>query len=402
MDKHDSRTAAADVAVVYHSAASYRSGIFRRLFANGSRYWLFSGTTSNQKSIRLMDSQLAGAQLQWTQIWNIWIGQFLIQPAVLLLPFERRWKCIIFLGNAYYLTTWIAAMLCRLTDKRVLMWTHGYRSPQHARRSAFKNAFFRLAHGLILYGRRGKQAMREQGFSEHSLYVGYNSLDYECHLTLRHRLIDEVSREAELQRCGIPQQASHLPTLIWVGRFVSDKRLPVLLDAVQRLRENGHDLNLILVGEGPERDSVRAYVEAAGTADSVYMPGAIYDEAALARLLLAVDLAISPGPVGVFAIHAMSFGLPVITCDDFRNQGPESEAIEPDTTGDFFRDGDAADLAAVILRWLENPASRKERQRACFEAIDRHYTPAAQESVIAAAVNAIPACELNEDASTCD
>lgn len=374
------------VAVVYHSVAQYREAIFRRLFGRESKpeYTLFAGTTSNQSSLRLMDPCMANKSieeggLRWKVIRNFWIGQILIQPYLLLLPFQRKWDCVIFLGNAYYLTTWISAALCRLTGKRVLMWTHGYRSEETGWTAIFKNRFFRLAHGLILYGQRGKAALMKQGFSQDRLYVAYNSLQHDQHVQLREKYMDVQSVSEEFFD-------NRHPVLVWAGRFAEGKNLPVLLNAAKALLDSGHPVNLLLIGEGPLKADLERFSRELGIADHVKIPGAIYEEGELARILMGSDLAVSPGPVGIFAIHAQTFGLPVITCDDWNRQGPEAESIQEGVTGSFFTAGDPSALALEVVHWLEMNITRDSRRQACYDQVDQFYTPEYQERIIALAV----------------
>jgi glycosyltransferase involved in cell wall biosynthesis len=371
------------VAVVYHSVALYREAIFRKLFGSNTdpEYTLFSGTTSNQATLKLVRSEIAHKTVdsggwRWIIIRNFWIGQMLIQPGVLLLPFQRKWDCVIFLGNAYYLTTWLSAALCRLTGKRVLMWTHGYRSEKTGWTAIFKNSFFRLAHGLILYGERGKAAMRKQEFSENRLYVAYNCLDHEAHLALRHRF-------GSCERIAMEQFGNERPVIIWAGRFEKGKALPVLIQAVGELVARENPVNALLIGDGPERAFIEKMTKDMGLSDFVRLPGPIYEQEELARLLMGSDLAVSPGPVGLFAIHAQTFGLPIVTCDAWERQGPEAESIKEGVTGSFFKSGDASSLASSIAYWL----GRQREREACYHQVDQFYTPAAVEKIITLAVS---------------
>jgi glycosyltransferase involved in cell wall biosynthesis len=375
------------VAVVYHSVALYREAIFRKLFGSNTdpEYTLFSGTTSNQATLKLVSPDIAHKTLdsggwRWIIVRNFWIGQILIQPRILLLPFQRKWDCVIFLGNAYYLTTWLSAALCRLTGKRVLMWTHGYRSEKTGWTAIIKNSFFRLAHGLILYGEGGKAAMRKQGFSENRLYVAYNCLDHEAHLALRQRF-------ASSGRIAIEQFGNELPVIIWAGRFERGKDLPVLIRALAELRKRGNPVNALLIGNGPERAIIEKMSKDMALSDCVRLPGPIYEQEELARLLMGSDLAVSPGPVGLFAIHAQTFGLPVVTCDDWERQGPEAESVKEGVTGSFFKSGDASSLASSIAYWLGREQERDALREACYQQVDQFYTPAAVEKIITLAVS---------------
>lgn len=68
---------------------------------------------------------------------------------------------------------------------------------------------------------------------------------------------------------------------------------------------------------------------------NVWFYGSCYDEQTNAELIYNADMCVAPGNVGLTAIHAMTFGCPVITHSDFKWQMPEFEAIHPGKTGDF-------------------------------------------------------------------
>lgn len=86
---------------------------------------------------------------------------------------------------------------------------------------------------------------------------------------------------------------------------------------------------------------------------------------------------ISPGKVGLTAMHGLAYGVPIITHGNFDNQMPESEAIQPGVTGDFFEEDSVESLAAVIARWIEKPRLEDERIAAISE-IEARYTPQSQ------------------------
>ena len=96
----------------------------------------------------------------------------------------------------------------------------------------------------------------------------------------------------------------------------------------------------------------------------------------------------APGNIGLTAIHALMFGCPAITHNDFKWQMPEFEAIHAGATGDFFERNNVKDLADVISRWISNNVSRREDVRlACYREIDEQWNPEFQMEVIEKAIN---------------
>jgi hypothetical protein len=92
---------------------------------------------------------------------------------------------------------------------------------------------------------------------------------------------------------------------------------------------------------------------------------------------------VSPGNVGLTAIHALSYGTPVITHDDYKHQMPEFEAIVPGKTGAFFIANDLNSLRFEIESWLDLHSVKDEKLiEDCFKIIDNKYNPNFQISVI--------------------
>ena len=89
------------------------------------------------------------------------------------------------------------------------------------------------------------------------------------------------------------------------------------------------------------------------------------------------DIFVYPGGAGLSLLHAMSFGLPVITTDDLASQGPEFELLIPGITGDVYKNNSFEDLADKILVWKEKiEKSRNTVRENCINRIkDLGYLP---------------------------
>ncbi len=115
-----------------------------------------------------------------------------------------------------------------------------------------------------------------------------------------------------------------------------------------------------------------------GLGKSVWFYGACYDEKQIAEFLYNADLCVSPGNVGLTAMHAMMFGCPVISHDNFPMQMPEFEAIEVGNTGAFFKENDVDNLAETINNWIKTCSDRESVRKSCFKVIDEKYNPHVQ------------------------
>ena len=147
--------------------------------------------------------------------------------------------------------------------------------------------------------------------------------------------------------------------------------------------ENGKQLNLVIVGDGNEKERLELIVKQFGLTQNVWFFGPSYDEQKTGELIYNADLCVSPGNVGLTAIHSLSYGSPVITHNNFAKQMPEFEAIEDGVTGAFFKDENIGSLQNIIENWLlKYPQKDEQLIKACYKRIDDFYNPAYQVQVL--------------------
>ena len=100
-------------------------------------------------------------------------------------------------------------------------------------------------------------------------------------------------------------------------------------------------------------------------------------------MLYNADICVVPGDIGLTAIHSLTFGVPVITHDCFKYQGPEFEAVKEGVTGSFYEYSSVDSLAKHVRLWFESHRLDREAVRqACYHEIDNYWTPEFQLSVL--------------------
>jgi glycosyltransferase involved in cell wall biosynthesis len=98
------------------------------------------------------------------------------------------------------------------------------------------------------------------------------------------------------------------PVVLFVGRLQARKRIDLLLQACAALPA-GLRPRLVIVGDGPERNSLEALAQT--VYPSAEFPGAKQGKE-LAGYFSSSDLFVLPGTGGLAVQEAMSYGLPVI------------------------------------------------------------------------------------------
>lgn len=299
-----------------------------------------------------------------------------IQKGLLLLLFDKRYKQFLITGDIRNITLWAFLLIAKLFwKKRIYTWTHGFNGKGGRLSNVLKKFFINLSDGVFLYGNFARNHMIASGIKPEKLFIIHNSLDYNKHI------------ECRKQMCPTNIYKDHFgnnyKNLIFIGRLTSIKRLDLLIDAVRQLADKGCFYNVTFVGDGVERNILEQLVKKYNIHNQVWFYGESYDEQKNAELIYNADLCVSPGNVGLTAIHSLVFGTPVATHNNFKMQMPEFEAIKEGVTGTFFNYQDSTDLADSIDEWFSNFDDKRDIIRKnCMQEIDLNWTPQYQIDVL--------------------
>lgn len=307
---------------------------------------------------------------------NINIGPFYWQKGALSL-LKSDYDVLLTPGDINCLSTWLIIILSRLYKKQVYTWTHGaYGKEGWLRRLAIRFRAKRLS-GVFLYGNYAKGILQGYGINPNKLFVIYNSLNYDEQYKLRN--------EIGISDIFSTHFGNSNKNIVFVGRLTKVKKLNLLLSAISLLQEKGIHYNVTFIGDGDEKDNLMSIQKHMGI-DNIWYYGACYDEKELAQLLYNADLCVSPGNVGLTAMHSMAFGTPVVSHNNLVTQMPEVEAIESGKTGLYFAENDSHSLADAIESWFSLGLSRDEVRQNCYAVIDQKYNPHIQVQTIKSAL----------------
>lgn len=350
--------------LIYNFAQHYRSNIFQLMDQELHCDFVFG---DSYLDVKKMDYSLL-ANVQEVRNRRV-IGNWYIQLNVISLL--AKYKVLFIVGDVHCISTWIILFFARFWNTRIYIWGHGWYGKESFFVSQLKKLYFMLAHGVFLYGTYARELMIKRGFQKDKLYVIYNSLDYDRQIEIRKTLYPSDIFHAHFQNSA--------PNLIFVGRLTQIKRLDMLLDSLRILHDEDVKVNLTFVGDGEQCQVLEKRAYDLGIKDYVWFYGACYDEQKLSELIYNADLCVSPGNVGLTAMHSMVFGTPVITHDNFAYQMPEFEAVQKGETGDFFRYGDVVSLADTIKNWIViKQKCRTDIRQNCYDVIDNKYNPHCQ------------------------
>lgn len=356
--------------LVFNTAPRYRENIYKAIDQEYDCEWYFGKKLGD---IQEMDYSVLKEVRRYKSYGNP--SKLFWKCGILSLLFSKERKVFLTIAESRSLTDYVFFGLSRLFKKKVYVWTHGWYGKENKIEATLKKWQFNHVDGIFVYSNYARNLMIKEGLSAEKIFTIHNSLLYDQQKALRESIVPSTIYKDHF--------CNDTPTIIFIGRLTKVKKLDMVVDALSKLKAKGENYNLVFVGDGVEKKNLEAKVTEMGLQRNVWFYGACYDEKKNAELIFSADLCVSPGNVGLTAIHALTFGCPVITHNCFKWQMPEFEAIQTGVTGDFFEMDNVNALSDCISHWFASKADeRDEVRKACFNEIDTKWNPYFQMEVL--------------------
>ena len=158
-----------------------------------------------------------------------------------------------------------------------------------------------------------------------------------------------------------------------VGRMQAVKNPVALARAFARAvksRTRGHNLRLVMVGDGPQRGEVESVFAEAGLRDLAWLPGERSDIPAIMRGLDCFVLPSLAEGISNTVLEAMASGVPVIAT----RVGGNPELVDDESTGRLVPSQSDDALTAAILRYFDDPAAARRHGGAARSAVVRRFS----------------------------
>lgn len=359
------------IAVIYPYFPHYREGIFREMNNSSSYDFIFIGDKINNSfDIKSFDFP---SNFKVFHTVSVRFKKFIFHKNMISHIFFNKYDAYLFHSSPYWITILICVLIVKFRNKPVFNWTHGVIDSNSILKKIIYNIFFRFFDGLFVYGDSEKSTLVSRGFNPSHIHVVYNSLYYDYQVNFRNSL-----SEMELLKVKNDLFNNNFPVILFIGRLTSQKKLNILVESLAILNDKNFSCNLLLVGEGSDKGNLIKYVERYKLSDFVKFYGSSYSEEENYKLIALSDICVSPGEVGLTAIHSLMYGTPVISHNSFDLQMPEYSSIIKGVNGDFFSFGNSLDLSNKIISWLENNKDRNLVRLNCYSIIDLKFNPSKQ------------------------
>lgn len=155
---------------------------------------------------------------------------------------------------------------------------------------------------------------------------------------------------------------------VTVGRLVRRKQVDLLIEALAHA--SCQEVDLVVLGEGPERQMLEASAQKLGLAERVHFAGHV-SETRKWQILAAADLFVSATAhegFGLVFLEAMAAGLPIVTF----NHGGQTDFLKENVHGHLVATGDVPGLSAAIAHVQADPESAARFRENCLRAAPDH------------------------------
>jgi glycosyltransferase involved in cell wall biosynthesis len=249
----------------------------------------------------------------------------------------------------------LAGLLRRFSHKTFISTCHGF----------FRPRFFRRA--LPCWGERViaiSEGVREHLFrdfkvEQERIITIHNGIDLE-------HFQKKISQEEARGRFGLGPG----PVVGIIARLSDVKGHPFLITAMQDVTEKIPGAQLLIVGEGREKEKLADLVKRLGIGKSVYFIPSVPDTR---EALAAMDVFVMPSlkeGLGLSLMEAMASEVPVIGSA----VGGITTLIQNRATGLLVPAGDAGRLGSAIIELLQNPAEAGAFAQAARVFIHAHFS----------------------------
>jgi glycosyltransferase involved in cell wall biosynthesis len=287
--------------------------------------------------------------------------RFINPGLVTLVP---KFDCCVVYGHAY-VSFWLAIAVAKLTKKPLLLGTDAtyLEAPSGSnwkvlfKRWLLPYLYNYIADGVLVPSTASKKFIHSLGVLEDRIFITPYVVD---NLTIS-TTAENTNRNQIRCQWEIPIDAV---VISFCAKFIPRKRPQDLVKAFAKA--NVSDSYLVLVGDGPLRDSLETEVEQLGIAERVKFLGLV-NYSRLPEVYVSSDLLVHPAewePYGLPVNEAMVCGVPVVVSD---RVGAGYDLVQEGITGFTYPSGDVDALASILQKTLSDREALKQMGKAATE-----------------------------------
>lgn len=329
---------------VFDRVAHYHKELFKRLEAelpgHGIELHLLSGETANNSTGRVgLKTKVVKNELKY-RFHEYKVRGFTLRrtTGVVERICDLKPRIVVCMGHVGNVTHWKLTKLKRELDYKLVAWQCGYEyNPGRAKAALLRRFVPRFDHHLA-YHSNAKAYALQHGSRPEQITLMHNTINEE-------RIACMPKAQALEQVRAAHPEIGQRRILLFVGAVLAEKRVEVIVDALDVLKR--HDVVLVVIGDGEHLPVLRKYCEGR---DDVVFTGAIVE--GVGPYFDAAEVYLLPGTGGLGINEAMAHSLPIIS--GFAD-GSADDLVVDGENGYRLREGTPAELADRMRRVLDDP-----------------------------------------------
>lgn len=332
------------VLFVFDRVAHYHRELFqaleRELVARGIELHLLSGETTGNAVGRVGLKQAVVAHESKFGFREYRLGTYIFrtQTGVLEKIRELRPDIVVNMCHVGNVTHWRTAALRKSMGFRLVAWQCGYEYHPGRLKGWLLDRFVPKYDYHLAYHSNARDYALSHGARPDQITVMHNTINEEKIATL-------PKAEARVQVVGKHPEIGDRKIILFVGAVLAEKRIEVILQALDAMQRK--DAVLVLVGDGEHLPVIR---QLCAGRDDVVITGAIVD--GVGPYFDAAELYVLPGTGGLGINEAMAHWLPIVS--GFAD-GSADDLVVDGGNGYRLRRNTPEELAEKMTMILDNP-----------------------------------------------
>ncbi len=344
------------VAVLTNTLPPYRAGFYRKL-AEQLDVVVFCEASSSYGAFPETSGKLQ-IEICHLRVLRMLKGQAVLHAVPIRRLLGREFDLLVSDGNLRHPVYTFVATIRRLLNRPVAIWS-SLSHPNRSLRSKLRSATWRPIRHFLLYTDHDVDLLRAEGFDPTVVMSIDNALDLEEIESAKAYWTDDKLLAWRQSQGFVSRQL-----IITSGRL-QENRVADLVEVLPRLVAAHSRLLWVIIGDGPGKALVQDRLAELNMLEHVNFVGAVFDEHRIAPYFLSSELFVYPHAIGLSMMHAFSYGLPVVTHDNYLDHGPEFVALTQSGAGSTYRYGDRDSLFHEVDNLLRDERTRQEmRQKA--------------------------------------
>lgn len=298
--------------------------------------------------------------LKFLRLKNIYVrGVMIWQSGLIKISLFYPYDTLVIWGEAHKFSTWLAGFIARIRGRRLVVWGHGMYGNEGYLKTFFRSRLHGLANLNFTYGYHGRELLCRAGVKT-PIKVIYNSMLTSCEKNALNKFsLDKSYRSIK--------NTLRTVRLLYVGRLIPDKKLHLMAKLNPSEIQDGR-VTLTILGDGPELNRLKKEFDGLWAGRVDFKP-ADYNFESVGKVISDHDILVSPGNIGLAAMHALYVGTPVITHSRAELQMPEFEAVKPGISGELFAYDSVNSLLEAVNRLIFYLGEGVVTPGSCVEAV---------------------------------